>query len=153
MSKKHLRKHYFVDRHVQGGIALRAARYWAFSVAVFGMLTVIGWVFVTPGVAALVESPDRLRALLACMAVASVVATLIMPVVLLDLMRFTNRFVGPMVRLREAMRAAAAGEHVDPIRFRDGDYWQEFADAFNAMQARIERPPAVGRREGGAPSA
>ena len=147
MSKKHLRKRYFVDRRVQGALAARAMRYWALSVAVVGMLTVVGWVFVAPGIAALVESPDKLRATVACLAVAVATSTLLLPVVLYDLVRFSHRFVGPMVRLRESMRRAAAGESVSPVRFRDDDYWQEFADAFNAMQARLE---AAERRPSGA---
>jgi hypothetical protein len=138
VSKKHLRKRVFVDRRVQGGIVFRAARYWAFSVAMVGMLTVVGWVFVAPGVASLVESPERLRATVTSLVVAVVVSTLLMPVVLFDLVRFTHRFAGPMVRLRDAMHRAAAGEQVEPLRFRDDDYWQEVAEAFNAMQRRLE---------------
>jgi nitrate/nitrite-specific signal transduction histidine kinase len=129
----------YVDKEIQGGLVWMAARYWAVSLAVIGMLTVIGWVFVAPGVAQLVDSPERLRSLLACLVVALVAAAALLPIVLLDMVKYSHRFVGPMVRLRESMQRAAAGEPVDPIRFRDADYWQELADAFNAMQARIER--------------
>lgn len=120
-AKKHLRKRFFVDKSIQGGLAMRAARYWALSIAVVGMLTVIGWVFVAPGIAAITAM------------------TTLMPVVIFDLVKFSHRFAGPMVRLRNSMLKVAAGEHVEPIRFRDGDYWKELADAFNAMQERIER--------------
>ena len=137
-SMKRLRRRYFVDRRVQGGLALRAARYWVLSVAVVAMLTVVGWVFVAPGVAALVESPERLRATLVCLFVGVVASTLLIPVVAYDLIRFTHRFAGPMVRLRDAMQRSAEGQSVAPIRFRDDDFWQEFADAFNAMQARLD---------------
>ena len=49
---------------------------------------------------------------------------------------------GPLVRLRRSMRALARGEHVEPIKFREGDFWQEFAEEFNAVAARVqgERP-------------
>ncbi|MEQ8848844.1 hypothetical protein [Botrimarina sp.] len=141
MSKRHLRKRLYVDRKVQGALIARAARYWAVSVTVVAMLTVIGWVFLAPGVGALVRSPELLRGVLTCLVISVVVSGLLLPIVLYDLVRFTHRFAGPMVRLRESMRRVAAGETVETLRFRDGDYWQEFADAFNAMQARIENAP------------
>lgn len=150
MSKKHLRKHLFVDRRVQGAIALRAARYWVLSLAVVGMLTATGWVYYSPGLAAIADSPEKLKSLLVGLVAALLVSGLLLPVVLYDLVRFTNRFAGPMVRLREAMQRAAAGESVEPIRFRDGDYWQEFADAFNAMQSRLDSETAPRQPDQGA---
>ncbi|QDV74052.1 HAMP domain-containing protein [Botrimarina mediterranea] len=140
---KHQRKRVFVDRDIQGGLVWIAARYWALSLTVVGMLTVVGWVFIAPGIAQLVESPEQLRSLISCLIMGLVAAAALLPVVLLDLVKFSHRFAGPMVRLRESMRRAAAGEHVDPIRFRDGDYWQDLAEAFNAMQARIDRSEQV----------
>lgn len=137
MSKKHLRKRYFVDAKIQGSLVGRAVRYWGLSVSVVGMLTVVGWIFVAPGLAALVESPERLRATVLCLLIAISVSALLLPVVLYDMVRFSHRFAGPMVRLRDCMRRAAAGEEVGPLRFRDDDYWQELADAFNAMQVRM----------------
>jgi hypothetical protein len=144
---KHQRKRVYIDRDLQGGLVWMAARYWAISLAVVGMLTVVGWVFVAPGIAELVESPERLRALLSCLVVALVASGAMLPIVLLDMVKFSHRFAGPMVRLRDSMRRSAAGEHVEPIRFRDGDYWQDLADAFNAMQARIDRLEQVRAKE------
>jgi hypothetical protein len=144
---KHQRKRVYIDRDLQGGLVWMAARYWAISLAVVGMLTVVGWVFVAPGIAELVESPERLRALLSCLVVALVASGAMLPIVLLDMVKFSHRFAGPMVRLRESMRRSAAGEHVEPVRFRDGDYWQDLADAFNAMQARIDRLEQVRAKE------
>lgn len=144
---KHQRKRVYVDRDIQGGLVWMAARYWALSLAVVGMMTVVGWVFVAPGIAELVESPEQLRSLLSCLVVGLVASASLAPVVLLDMVKFSHRFAGPMVRLRESMRRAAAGEHVEPIRFRDGDYWHELAENFNAMQARIDRLEQVRPKE------
>lgn len=118
------------------------------------MLTVVGWIFFAPGLGALVQSPELLRGVLVCLAISVVVSGLLLPVVLYDLVRFTHRFAGPMVRLRECMRRSAAGESVGALRFRDEDYWQEFADAFNAMQARIDNAPhGAAKAAPGAPHA
>ena len=57
----------------------------------------------------------------------------------------SHRFAGPVLRLRRSMRQLAQGEHVEPIKFRKGDFWPEFADEFNAVLARVQgqaRPDA-----------
>ena len=69
---------------------------------------------------------------------AIVVGVLLLPLAVFDVLRLSNRFVGPFFRLRGAMRQLARGERVDPIFFRRGDFWQEFADEFNAVAARLE---------------
>ena len=57
-----------------------------------------------------------------------------------DIIVVTHRLVGPLLRLRGAMRGLARGETVEPIRFRKGDFWQEFADEFNAVAALVQAP-------------
>ena len=47
-----------------------------------------------------------------------------------------------MLRLRRAMRELARGEDVQPVRFRDGDFWHDFAEEFNAIAARIQKERA-----------
>ena len=69
---------------------------------------------------------------------ALVASTLLLPLVILDMIRLSNRFTGPLLRLRRSMRELARGEHVEPIEFRDGDYWQEFANEFNVLAARVQ---------------
>ena len=63
---------------------------------------------------------------------------ILLPMVVVDIIRLSNRFAGPLVRLRRAMRALARGEHVQPIYFREGDFWQEFANEFNGILARVQ---------------
>ena len=54
----------------------------------------------------------------------------------MDCLRLSNRFAGPMVRLRVAMQGLANGEPVKPVKLRDGDFWCEFAADFNRVLAR-----------------
>ena len=68
---------------------------------------------------------------------AAIASFLLLPLVIVDIIRFSNRFVGPLLRLRRSMRALARGEYVEPIEFRDNDFWYDFADEFNAVRARI----------------
>ena len=47
--------------------------------------------------------------LLACGALA------LLPLVVVDVLRLSNRFVGPLLRLRRSLRQLARGEYVEPI--------------------------------------
>jgi hypothetical protein len=59
------------------------------------------------------------------------------PLMVLDLLRCTNKFAGPMVRTRRFLRHLAKGDQVEPIKFRRGDYWRGYADDLNAVLKRI----------------
>jgi hypothetical protein len=63
---------------------------------------------------------------------------LLLPIVVFDMVRFTNRLVGPMVRLRTALRCLCQGRPCEPLRFRHGDFWTELAEEFNALAARVQ---------------
>jgi len=82
-----------------------------------------------------------------------VASFLLLPLVVYDIVQMSNRFCGPLFRLRRELRALARGEHVEPISFREGDFWQEFAQEFNALLARVQRSglqteaPAAGSEE------
>jgi nitrogen fixation/metabolism regulation signal transduction histidine kinase len=79
-----------------------------------------------------------------------------LPVVIRDLSKLTNRFAGPVYRLRQAMSELREGKFRGNLKFRDNDYWQEMASEFNelakqmeawklqAMRAHEEEPEAVG---------
>jgi hypothetical protein len=66
------------------------------------------------------------------------------PVILYDIMRLSNRFVGPMERLKQGLLNLADGQPVDPIHFRQGDLWHDFAEAFNAVQTRVDQTTGPG---------
>ena len=55
-----------------------------------------------------------------------------------DLLRLSNRFAGPVFRLRREMKRLANGEKVRPVHFREGDFWQDFADSFNQIVERLD---------------
>ena len=61
----------------------------------------------------------------------------LLPVALIDMARMSNRFAGPILRLRRAVRDLADGREVEPIKFRDHDYWGDFAEDFNRVVARM----------------
>ena len=67
-----------------------------------------------------------------------VVMFFLMPVFLRDTLKLSNRFAGPMYRLRTALSMMARGETVSSINFRNGDFWQEAAADFNTVAAKYE---------------
>lgn len=152
MGKRRARRRYFIDPKVQGALAVRAAKYWCLSLMLVGGLTALGWLYVSPGIGRIVASRDLMAAVVSALAFSVLAAVLVFPLVVMDFIRMSNRFAGPVFRLRRAMRDAAAGLPVEPLRFRDDDFWQDVADEFNALLARLPRgarpsdPPCCGAK-------
>lgn len=66
------------------------------------------------------------------------VMLMLLPVFLRDTLKLSNRFAGPMYRLRTALRSLSLSEKANPIKFRTGDFWQEAATDFNIVLSQIE---------------
>lgn len=66
----------------------------------------------------------------------------LLPVYIHSSLKLSNRFVGPIHRFRNELRAIANGQEYSPIKFRDQDYWptfsKEFDMAISALQARAK---------------
>ena len=138
MASQSQRKTYLIDREVQGGLLHKAAWYWLLSIALVGSFNVLGWIFVAPGVEALVQIREQLPSFFGVLFVAVISSLAVLPALLYDLARHTNRFAGPVSRLQRAMNDLADGKRVAPLSFRRDDYWNELADAFNRIAQRLE---------------
>ena len=133
------RRRYFIDRGVQGALMLRAALYWGCCLLVVTLVLLV-WQTVTGPARIFYTQFDSLWFRYGP---ALVIAFCLLPLVLVDVVRMSNRFAGPAYRLRRAMHQLANGEQVQPITFRQADFWKEFADDFNRIAARMEKaqPP------------
>jgi hypothetical protein len=119
------RRQLFIDG-VQSVIMVRVVAYWLFCLLASALMACcwIAWLD-RPA------SSGELIALLFRHYGPVFLATLILlPLVIMDVLRLTNRFVGPVFRLRRALREAAEG-HPKPLQFRDDDFWREVAEDFN----------------------
>ena len=134
-TKKSLRKQLFVDPKVQGALVLRAIMYWIFLLITVTLL-LLCWQIITGPARMFYTHFNDMWYFYGPAAIASFA---LLPLVVVDIIRVSNRFAGPMMRLRRSMRDLARGEHVAPIEFRDGDFWQDFAKDFNAVVARVQR--------------
>lgn len=78
-----------------------------------------------------------------------VISTALIPAFLWDTLKTTNRFAGPIMRLRAALADASRGQAVKPLRFRTSDFWRDIADDFNTLVKRCGVPteaPSSGAR-------
>jgi hypothetical protein len=133
-SSRPLRKQLFVDRRVQGALLLRTGSYWLYCLLTLTLLTLC-WRIAN-------SEPQTFQSHMAALkndfAPAAIGSLLLLPIVLFDVLRLSNRFTGPMVRVRRMMGELAEGQTVPPLKFRDGDFWNEFAEDFNAVASRLE---------------
>lgn len=135
---KFKRKQLFVDSQVQGALVARVIGYWL-SCLLTVIVMVVNWRILTDTDKLWHE---QLGDIWRSMGPVFVVGLLLLPIVLYDILRLSNRAVGPVVRLRASLRALARGERLQPIRFRDGDFFAELAEELNAVVARFEEDRA-----------
>jgi hypothetical protein len=136
--KKAVRRQLFVDARIQGPLVVRVVLYWVICLITIALM-LLCWRILTGPKRLFLQHLDEMWFYCGPAALASF---LLLPLVLVDLVRSSNRFVGPFLRLRWAMRGLARGEPVEPIEFRRGDFWREFADEFNAVAARVQGEPS-----------
>jgi hypothetical protein len=127
------RKQLFVDPKVQGALVLRVLLYWVVCLITITLMLLCWSILRTPRM-----FYTHLDDMWFHYGPAMIASFLLLPMVVVDVIRVSNHFAGPLVRLRRSMRALARGEHVKPVKFREGDFWQEFAEEFNAVAARVQ---------------
>lgn len=138
-NRKIMRKQLFVDPKVQGALVIRAVGYWVACLVTISLM-ILCWRIITGPARPLFLHFDDMWFFYGPAVIASL---LLLPMVIADIIRVSNRFTGPMLRLRRSMRALARGEHVTPIEFRDGDFWQDFAEEFNQVVVRVQGAESV----------
>ncbi len=133
-SDQHKRRQLFVDPKVQGALIMRVMLYWVVCVVTIALMLLCWRIVTGPARVFYLHFEDMWFHY----GTALIASFLLLPLVVYDIVQMSNRFCGPLFRLRRSMRALARGEHVHPISFREGDFWPEFAQEFNALAARIE---------------
>jgi hypothetical protein len=128
----------FVDPKVQGSLILKTVLYWIVCVVTITLM-LLCWRIITGPARMFYWHFDDMWFHFGPALVASF---LLLPLMVYDVVQMSNRFCGPLFRMRRAIRALARGEHVDPISFRDGDFWPEIAQEFNALLALVQRDGA-----------
>lgn len=134
------RRRLFVDFKLQGVLLVHTAIYW-FHCLLSVMLIAFCWII-------LVERPGTSGELLGVIGSNYVPvllgSVLLLPLVLMDCLRVSNRLAGPMLRIHRSVKQLADGVPADPVHLREKDFWKEFSDDLNRLIARndADRPPA-----------
>ncbi len=137
------RRRYLIDGPVQVGLLRRVCLYAGYCL-ITAMLLVFFWRMVAGGagrphehlLAAVFDAAPMLLALAA-----------ITPFVAFDLLKLTNRFAGPVYRVRVTLESLARGDTIRPVRFRDGDFWCELAPKINVLAARLGQLESPGQHD------
>ena len=119
----------FVDGKLQGALCLRIAFYWIVCQATVAA-TVFGFSALGGGNASGSPGQYLLPALM--------VSGLVLPVAWFDLLNFSNRFVGPVYRIRKVVQQLADGEETSEIHFRKKDFYRELENDLNRIREKIQ---------------
>lgn len=133
MSTRPQRTKKFIDSKVQGALARRIIFHWLVFLAVASaaalMLQVLSDPFRPAG--------EHLENVWYTHGPFLVVMVFLLPVFVIDTVKISHRFAGPIFSLRRTMREVADGQPPRQLKFRNGDFWHELANDYNAMIARL----------------
>lgn len=137
-SNKNRRRRLLADSRVQGMLCLRIAIYW---------ITCQAFTFGTVAVFSVLAGPGTENdSITNYMVPAFCFSTLVLPLILLDALVFSNRFVGPVWNLRKHLKALVNEGSCEEVRFRGGDYYRDLHDNFNKLVCALRessRNPAL----------
>lgn len=135
------RKRLFVNREIQGRLLARTALYWVLYHAVLWM-AMFFYRYAEHRGAVLAGAEPRSfsdlygqfvhehHSLWFC-------AFAILPIVLWDLLKFSHRVAGPLVRFQRTLESLTAGQRIDEIRLRRGDLLFDLQNSFNQYLASL----------------
>jgi len=126
------RRKTFVDSRVQGALARRIILHWACFVSVTSVTAFMLQVLANP----FRPLVDHVADLWWTQGPILLVAVVLLPVFVVDTVKISHRFAGPILSLRRAMREIAKGKPSCRLSFRDGDFWKELAEDFNDFVVR-----------------
>jgi len=88
------------------------------------------------------EGPSQEPASLSRLVVPALfISSLVLPIAVLDLLVFSNRFAGPMFNFRRKLRELVEGGTTEKVYFRAGDFYPDIRDNFNHLLERMETQP------------
>lgn len=134
----HIRRRYFVHKHLQRALVVRMMLHIiAFAAASFAVtlfLEIVRDPF---------REPTQWRQMITTAVVAFSATTIcLLPILAWDSVKFSNRFVGPILRLQSEL-GKVGHQTISAIRLRRSDYWHELADEFNLMLERWPQAEAA----------
>ena len=132
MSKVNRKKTY-VDPKVQGALVRRLVIHWVAYVSVAAAVAFCLQVLSNP----VQPLGEHIQKAWWTHGLFLLVLVFLLPVFVLDSIKLSNRFAGPIYRLRRTIHNIAQGDPPPRLKFRDFDFWQGMAQDFNLMIDRL----------------
>ncbi len=134
---KNKRRRYLVDRSTQWAIVRQSLLHWFYH----SLLTVLFLVILTVLFGGGVRPWGETWQALCPLAISVYVSMfLLLPIFIRDSFKLSNRFAGPIYRIRNTLHDVNDGKPYRPIELRDGDFWQDLAQELNtAMETSATR--------------
>lgn len=147
-AQAHPRKRLFVNRDIQGRLLARTALYWVLYHAVLWM-AMFFYRYAEHRGAVMAGAEPRSFADLYGQFVHEhhsmwFCAFVILPIVLWDLLKFSHRVVGPLVRFQRTLESLTAGETVKDVKLRRGDLLFDLQNSFNQYLTSLRNLQASG---------
>lgn len=129
------RRHLQLEAVVRGEVARQCFYYW---VAYLG--AIVGFIAAWIGIVEQPGSANDFWARLNTLALPALVGSaLLLPLLFIHCVRLSNRFSGPLYRIRKTLSALSRGETEEQLQLRKDDYWQELAGDIERISRYIEQ--------------
>lgn len=128
-----LRQKVWIDRPVQGALVQRVLLYWFCGLVYIGLSTACFQYYQNPDW----SIGEHFSALFTQFGPWLPSFVLMLPLVIFDIVRLSNQFVGPVYRLKSHLNAITENANCRPMTFRDGDYWQDLVVPINTLQLQL----------------
>lgn len=133
MKNKRTRAIYFIDNEVQTGLLRRLAMYWFASILFITLPLAFIKMATQPNVFFLDHVADVFYVHWPLLGM----LVLFLPMAMNDAIKYSNRFAGPVYRMRTELKKFDLGEPVPRIKLREHDYWHDLAEGINRVTARL----------------
>jgi len=127
------RKKKFIDTCVQGALARRIIVHWLMFLAVGALVAFILQFLSNP----FKPLEAHARDMWWTHGPFLLVLAFLLPVFVVDTIKISHRFAGPIYALRRALREVAQGEKARRLKFRKHDFWHNLADDYNAAMVKL----------------
>src|SRR6185295_7680239 len=123
------RKKHFIDSHVQGALSRRIIFHWLVFMLVTSVVAFVLQVLADP----FRGLTSHFQNLWWAQGPFLLVMLFLLPVFVMDTVKLSHRFAGPIFSLRRSIRAVANGETPRKLTFRRRDFWHDLAEDYNKM--------------------
>lgn len=128
------RKKQFVDTCVQGALARRIIVHWLLFLAVGSLVAFVLQVLSNPFRPITAHVQDMWWT----QGPFLLVLAFLLPVFVVDTIKISHRFAGPIYALRRGLREIVQGEKPQRLKFRKRDFWHGLADEYNAVLVKFD---------------